>query len=417
MIPIRTIDATVIERYSEGVLGEPIELTLTMDEAWTPRIQGTMVLDSNVVAAIAAPGGSTLLGKMQGDVVSLRLRTDFGPRFTVADLTAVHGGSVAAVTAAHGGTVASLTEAHTYPWNPGEEIEPLHVATSLYGGSVAAVTAAHGGALAEITKALRVPGGSYLRDPSEELIARLKWRRITPDRKANTVTYQLSGDEIRLHDYRRFETTTWVSTHTSLRGLVRAMLLILEVPALAPGPDITIPAGGEWKPGQTMWDFLHPIMESVGFTLWADLDGRYHLNTDPVTTAPVALHRERNLIDFTTEIDTTRAYAGGAVVEYTDAPDDSTKWDVYALPGAKRILHETRPGARQVAGAAEQLVNRSRTRATTGKAVTTQELRLRPLQRVQVLSGMYPEYGTVQAVTWDYRSAETSVTLRDISSS
>jgi hypothetical protein len=87
---------------------------------------------------------------------------------------------------------------------------------------------------------------------------------------------------------------------------------------------------------------------------------------------------------------------------------------VYLMPGARRIMHDTRPGVRTMAGAAEQLVTRSRTRATIGDAEAVTMLRLRPGQRTGINSPARFDHGTIRALRHRLPDAETTLAFRDI---
>lgn len=413
MIPIRAHEAHVVERFTLAEVAEPIELTLGMDESWSPRVQGTLTVAEN---AIQWP--TVAIEKRQGDWITLTLETRYGPTFTLWDLTADFGGSIAAVSAAHGGSVEAITQAYTRPWNPRENLLPLSAATARWGGSVAAVTADVGGGVEAITRALRVPGGSYLIPETERMLARLKVRKITPDYDAGTITYDLASADVRLHEYRRTDTSVWMSPTTSLRALVQEMIGYLGgadgPPELAPGPDVTIPAGTDWATAQTIWEALSPVLESVGYELWADLDGRYRLGPRTTTAAPVILDADANLISFEPVTDTSTSHADGGIVEYSEGATDADKYDVYLMPGASRILHETRPGIKPGAGAAENIVARARARGRAARARVTTQLKLRPSQSVQIRGGGSPSLATIESLSWDYRTAETTMQLRDL---
>ncbi len=410
MIPILQHSAHLLNPYTLARVAESIDCQITMDEAWSPRIQATLTLPAADAGAIGMWGSPHTV---------IEYQTRYGPGLTLADLTAAYGGSIAAVTAAHGGSIRAITDAHTKPWHPQERIEPLSAATARWGGSIAAVTAEVGGSIAAITRALRSPGGSYRIPPAVKMRARLRARRIAPDDLAGTVTVELASEDVRLHDYRRTLTTTWISPHTSLRQLVEYVLRTITdygQPGLLPGPDTIIPAGVEWLPGRTAWEILAPVLEACGWQLYAGLDAMLRLEPRIETPAPYPLDEDTNLIDYRPEQDYAGAFYEGAILEYTDAPDDdpALRYDVYAPPWAERIAHETRPGVRAVPGAAEQLVGRSVTRGRTGTATSHATLTLRPGHRVRLVSGGREDHGTIEAITWPHPDPETRIKLRSI---
>ncbi|MBL5972429.1 MAG: hypothetical protein D3X82_01265 [Candidatus Leucobacter sulfamidivorax] len=420
VVPIREVRARILQRITRAGLGEPITARVSEDEEWSPRIQGEVTIPATLDLYPPVPPN---IWKLQGDYLLLELETRYGPGLSLADLTAAYAGSIAAVTAQHGGSVEAITRAHTRPWNPGEPILPLAEATALWGGATAAVTADVGGSMAAITRALRVPGGSYLPAETERTVYQLRTRRTAPNTVEGTITLELASEDVRLHDYRHTAASVLQSTHTRLRPLVAEVLGIIAAGAgdwvtveLMPGPDVAIAAGPEWKPGMTAWDFLHPVLEAVGWQLYTPADGIYRLEPRTTRTAPQPLDQAVNLIEYLPVTDLKDAYYDGAIVEYTDADEliPSQRFDVYLMPGAQRILHETRPGIRTMPGAAEQLVTRSQQRGRTGTARTTLALPLGAGQRVQILPGGVQQHGTIRSLTHTIPDAETSMQFRDI---
>ncbi|QBE48746.1 hypothetical protein [Leucobacter triazinivorans] len=425
MIPIRAVSARLLERITLAPLAEPISVSLSMDEEWSPRMQGTITVPDTADLS----GG--LLWKHQGDTITLELVTRYGPMLGVAG-DGDPGGSCAALTARFGGSVARWREDLTRPWNPGEHIEPLSTATGLWGGAVAAVTTDHAGDVDAITGRLRVAGGSYRIRPTERLLLRLRVRRILPSAQEGTIVYEVAGEDTRLHDYRRTSTTAKTFTERfSLRQVVHEVLTEIAAGSnpvysigLHPGPDIAIPESALWDPAVSAWEFLQPILEAVGWTLYADTDGLHRLHPRSTETAPVILDATDNLSRWEPVTDYETAYYDGAMVEYLDAePLDPRRWDVYMMPGATRILHETRPGIRHLPGAAEQLVTRSRTRAGRATAHATVQLGLRPGHRVEVRLPPYDahgtpvvpvHHGTLATLTHTYPDAETTFGFRDV---
>jgi len=69
----------------------PISVDVTLDEAWSPYCQATVVLPSNLITDDINPRLGSRLG--------LRLQQDFGDLIYNYELTAAYGGSVAAITA------------------------------------------------------------------------------------------------------------------------------------------------------------------------------------------------------------------------------------------------------------------------------------------------------------------------------
>lgn len=415
-LPIRQATAQVVERIYGGVLGAPISLTITQDESWSPRVQGELTAPRRLLDEITRPNGDAKLGELQGDTLTIQLVTRYGRQRLCRDYTPVM---------LAGGAPALLDYVRTpeAPWHPGEPILPLSAATALWGGSVAAVTADCGGSIAAITRALRQPGGSYNIPPTEHQLVRVRRRKETPDDLEGVVTITFVGEDVRLHDTLNTTPAAYVNYYTSLRSLVLDVLgkvygggFELDLPVLVRGQDVTIPTGQEWKPAQAPWEFLHPILEAVGWQLYADLEGRYHLEPRATTPAPHGLDADRDLIDFQAIRDRAEGYYDAAMVEYTDGNPaiPAERWDIAAHPGARRVLHETRSGKRTTPGAAALLLQRSQARFTPGAAQSTIQLDLHPGHRIDARTPWRTEHATISALTHTYPAAETRYELRDI---
>lgn len=174
----------------------------------------------------------------------------------------------------------------------------------------------------------------------------------------------------------------------------------------------------------TAWEFLHPILEAVDWTFYADEVGRYRLEPRTPSAASVQLDPELNLIKTEYVDDRAGDFYDGAVIEYTDADplNMAQRFDSYA-PWATRIAHETRPGIKTMPGAARAFVERAQTRGKSGSAEALTLLPLRPGQRIATYMGVreangetfpYFHYGTIRALTHNLPAGEMSISLRDI---
>src|SRR5690606_6010024 len=150
-------------------------------------------------------------------------------------------------TALHDGSFAALTRSHTRPWHPTEHTHPSSAASDLCHGSTAAITADVCGSTVALTLTLRQPGGSNDTPPTEKQLYRLRIRDRIPNVAERTLTLTVTGEDVRLQDFRHTENTKLESLYTSLRALVTDVLARIRSDAgfwhtiqLAPGPDVTI---------------------------------------------------------------------------------------------------------------------------------------------------------------------------------
>lgn len=400
MIPISRHSAALLDDRGE-LLAEPITASLTLDADWTPRAQAKAML---------LAGDSDNLARRR---VTLRLRQSFGSDLSCAGITAVWGGGVGAFTRGKVRAARDVTRELTTPYNPFEYTNPLTLGTTLWGGSIAAVTADPGAQLAELTRVMRVPGGSYSPPAAVFVDYVLVPSRIPADARTQAVEVTFNSVDVELHDYRRTTTTVYVSAYTSLRELV-VMAAGLTGLTLAPGQDKTIPTGAEWRPGMTIWEFLHPVLESVGWQLYGNEIGTLTLEPETPVDSPMTLHADTNLIEYEPELDQDDAYADGAIVEYLGG-ENGPVYDVYRPAGSRRILHETRDVAYPGPGAAELLVQRSRTRSATAKTEHLSDYRARPNTNTTVTpNDGGPRSGLITKLEWSYPEATQRTDLRNI---
>ena len=79
--------------FPNGDTVEPISVNVTIDEAWAPYVQASVVLPTNLITDDIDP--------RQDSRLKIKLQQDFGDLIYIYELTESYGGSVAAVTAAY----------------------------------------------------------------------------------------------------------------------------------------------------------------------------------------------------------------------------------------------------------------------------------------------------------------------------
>jgi len=138
-----------------------------------------------------------------------------------------------------------------------------------------------------------------------------------------------------------------------------------RTPRLNRSPEILI-----WKPGQTAWDFLSPILESAGLRLWCDELRRWHLTTPSYTVAgTIRAHSGTNLYAGSDLMSRTAQQSSGVplyidavIIRYTwidDLGNDRERYDVATTSGfSKPYLVERPETPFPGAGAATYLLRR-----------------------------------------------------------
>lgn len=391
MIPLAKHTAHVLTVAGVPVV-DPVSVSISMDESWSPRVQGEIVLHRDQADTLPDP-------------LVVRMRATFGSDMSIAAITAWAGGTVGIITARAGGSVKALTDMHTRPWNPFETTRPLRYLS----GMVRTLTTAYQGDVAKVTEAIRQPGGTHQPPAPQVLEYVLRPRRHRDATGAAITTVQLASLDIELHDYRRTVPVVYTSAHTTLRALV-AYVVDQVGGVLNHGADIGITPGATWAPGRTAWEFVQPLLERAGWQLYADEVGAYTLEPRTTTVSPVTLDADANLIAW--DQATEPAY-DSVIIEYTGS--DPHTYDVYAPPGSSRTLHETRDTAQAGSGAAAEIALRAGQRARTATADALSLYALRPLQRVTaLLADSATQQGTVESLSWQWPETTMSATLRDL---
>lgn len=393
MIPLAKHTAQV---QADDTRIDPIEISIGLDESWSPRVQGDVVLPADTAAGLP-------------EIVTVWLRASFGSEMSVAAVTEWAGGSIAAITARVGGSISALTSLHTRPWNPFEKTHPISALTAQYGGSISAITAAHGGSISAITASIRQAGGSY-NPPASQVLEYVLYRRsITRDEHTGEARVELASADIMLHDYRRMSATEYTSAHTSLRDLV-GFVLDFVGGTLNPGGDIAILAGAVWWPGHTAWDYLQPNLEAAGWQLFAEPDGTFTLGPRVAVASPIVLDRDSNLIEWS---ETVEPEHDAAIVEYTGT--SPAGFDIYAPPGSKRPLLLTHATVKPASGAASEIVVRASQRARTARARAVSLYALRPGAQITARpTEDAPRAASVEAVSFRWPAATMDVSMRDL---
>lgn len=293
---------------------------LTLDEGWSPFIQGTLV------CPIASPARLAQLDpRRPGARAQVWLEQSFSASGPVAELSAAYGaGTVAGLTAAWGaGSVADITSAWSRPLNPGAP-----------------------------------------RQPRQRLL-NLSLRSARIDYLARTVTLGVASDEALLHDRRHLGPSSWYPSSTSVRTIVGLVLATIGASLTGGTGDgaVAIEAT-EWEPGVSAWEYLGPLVQAANLRLWCDGARQWHLaDADQAEPGHLHLAEGSNLVQLTTEVNRDRGRWHDAVViryQWRDSTtgDTMTAYDSAALAGWSRALLLTYTRPFPGAGAARAILAR-----------------------------------------------------------
>ena len=179
------------------------------------------------------------------------------------------------------------------------------------------------------------------------------------------------------------------------------------------------PAMFRWLPGETAWDFVHPLVEAGKLRLFCDTQRKWHL-VDPANykvSGLIQVSAGENAIDATDTISRDGEWFDSVVVAYkwVDAGGVSrVQWDVAGGPGTKTITVE-KSSAWPGPGAAAALLQRSQRRGRVLSLGTVNDYRATPGMTLQAqLPGAPLQEGVISALTWDLPTDEMTITSRGL---
>jgi hypothetical protein len=392
---------------------EPISVDVTVDEAWAPYVQATVVIPSNAAPSWLDPRNPIFLG--------LRLQQDFGDLIYNYEVTADFGGDVSAITAAYGGDVSDITRAYTAPWNIFEPALPISTVTAAYGGDVSNLTAADLMEVWRMSDFLHA-SGTFNPAPSTVFDGYLMLRTVTKDYISKETTLELTSHEAILQDTVGYPSDL-VFTYGSLRDIINYVLQysIGALTTLQPGAaDYTYsPAYGLiWSPEKTGWDYLNELVTSAGLVLYCDEKGDWYLEYPGAVTGALDLKDDDNITTLTSTIDrNSDTFFDYAIVEYRN-PTSLPVYQSFGISGFdvskdRYFLYENLqyPGGNP----AHELVFRGATRGEQYEVEAISNYDARPRQNMIIdVTDEPTKTAIIQSITWSLPSARMSVDIRDL---
>lgn len=368
-----TISLHNIEAYIDGVTPlSVISASITIDEGWAPYCQATLEVpfDADILTA---------LDPRLGGRIKIYATQTYGVSELLSVLSSTFGG----------GTVGSVTAAWT------------------------------GDLLSDISEAYFAPynasGVNYNYRRSYDLTLRAR----TIDPAASTITLDLSSDEALLQDYALVDTLPYVPTFFDVRTITSKVLNRIGR-VLTPGTtNGTVAAdAAEWVPGQTAWEYLQPLIQSVGLRLYADENRNWYLvengavnpglveldATDTIVGASDSISRDDNL------------WFDAVVITYrwtNDLGETVLAYDTAASDPFSKVVHFEYESAYPGPGGAAAILARAQTRGRINEVSAVSDYRVTPTTACEVtLPALPTQSGTVSAVTWNYPADEMTVKTR-----
>jgi hypothetical protein len=394
---------------------DPISVNVTVDEAWSPYVQATVVIRNEDLPSWVDP--------RQGQFLGLRLQQDFGDLLYVRELTEAFGGSVAAITAAYTPVrLRDITRDFTKPWNIFEEALPLSTITAAYGGDLSQWTAAGFGDVWVMSDFLH-DEGTFNPAPSTVFDANLMLRAVEKDYVSGQTTLRLESHESFLQDARRFKFLPEFGTSfTSLRALIDYTLsgVVGFALALEPGDaDYTFSPALDyaWQPEVTAWDYIDSVVKQANLVFYCDEAGKFRLEEPEAVAGDLTLTDDSNITSLRTVIDRDNPrffdyafieYRNENVVTGGDAAGTTGTYSKHAY-----FVKESTPNP--LFGAAAALVSRGQTRGEIFDVEAISDYNARPRQLMTIdVTGEPVRTAIIQSITWALPADRMTVEIRDL---
>lgn len=346
--------------------------SITIDEGWAPYCQATLEVpfDADVLDALDPRNGAR---------IKIFTTQTYGVSELVSALTATFGGgTVAGITAAwNGDHVSDISDAYFTPFN--------------------------------------VSGVNHNFRRSFDLT--LRSRSI--DAANSVMTLELASDEALLQDYALVATLPYVPTFFDVRTIASKVLNRIGC-VLTPGTtNGTISSDAAiWQPGQTAWEYLQPLIQSVGLRLYADENRNWYLvASNAITPGLVELDAIDTIVGASDSISRDDDLWFDAVVityRWTNSAGETVlAYDTAANDPFSKVVHFEYETAYPGPGGAAAILARAQTRGRTNDVSAVSDYRVSPTTACEIsLPDLPLQTGTVSAVTWNYPSDEMTVKTR-----
>jgi len=264
---------------------------ITMDDEWAPYVQG------QVTVALPSAATRALMDPRTGARAVLHLSAATGTRWTLADRTAITGGSVSAGTA--------WRAARPLSWVTSQLSTPFET----------------GGTVTETTARLDLA-----------IIERLV------DWPAGEVRLELMSDEALTQLVAALADRAGLPQGSTVAAVVTEALWYIGLP-LGPS-DVGVelgPDGAPWPIGQTIWDYASGVVEGVGLRLRADESRRWRIRLASPLSPPTWSVDAESLTELEERTSVRDGWGDSVIITYrwTDGAGDEQVHYVTAATSAR----------------------------------------------------------------------------------
>lgn len=367
-----TISLHTLEAWVGDVQLGVISGSITADEGWAPYIQAT----------IETPLDYDLLGILD-------------PR-----------------------TNARIKLYQTQSYGISEKLSELSV--TFGGGTIANVTAAWtGDTLADISEAYFTPYNQSGVNFNYRKGYDLALRSRTINVENSIMSFELATNEAQLQDYALVETIPYTPTFFNIRSITSYVLNLIGQNLQPGATDGTVDTeAAVWLPGQSAWDYLEPLVQSLGFRLYCDGKGNWYLVEDDFTNpGTFALDATETITNASDNISRDSNLWFDAVVvtyEWVDGSGNTQlAYDIASVEGFTKVLNVKYETAYPGPGAAGRILSRTLEHGRVDDIKAVSDYRIEPSTACTIdLPGFTTLDGYISAVTWNHPDDQMTIKTR-----
>lgn len=359
-----------IQEASVSINGDRTDVdrvTCTLDRTWSPYVQATVVI-----------GGVVDIDPDELDRLQVTIAQRFATGPTADEIAAIYPGLTADSVAA--------------AWAP---------ATAR-----------------AIARSYQTALGDEWHEPTR-FLADLLIREVDVSLDQRKTTLQCASDDAQLYDIKLVQTYPEPFASTSVRAVVATVLARFGFVLSSGTADSTLEQSPLWTPGQSLRDFLSPLLQQAGLRLYCDERRVWRLDdVDAVDETIVSLSTRRNVTAATARTDREAGGYDSVVIIYqwTTSTGPRTAYDVAGPRRPRKTLTITHPDTPYPGpGGAQRVLDRVARRRRTIPITAAANYALRPTQELRLTSDdLGQQGGRVAAVTFEYPDRTMRVNAYDL---
>jgi hypothetical protein len=256
------------------------------------------------------------------------------------------------------------------------------------------------------------------RAPESQLFT-LMLRSRSVDYTAGTMTLTLSSNEGYLFDKALVSQNPETSGVLSIRQNVNYALAKIGAGLAAGSADAQLVDldAALWQPGQTLWDWLSPMIQKGGLSLWCDGSRVWHLDASRDRPGLVSVSPENGVKAISDTISRDSGdYYQSVVIKYSWEDSTGTQRVGYddagtGMPTLFLDYQQPYPGD----GAATHVLKRAQGKGRTLEVEAVSSYKAQPGMTISIsLAGLVTQTGVISSVTWSFPDDTMTIKSRGL---